>query len=118
MAAPIHPRDIFAKMKALFHFGSNIPGVRPQAEGAAPPFAPKGTKTGGGYPPPLIRKVAKDQTFSAGMICFFRLMMPGRTTMSPVTVQPNEASAIFLTRSFGTSSVASSFRMSMMNSST
>ena len=40
------------------------------------------------------------------MICFLRLIRPGITTVSPVTVTPNEASAICFTRSFGTSSVA------------
>ena len=52
------------------------------------------------------------------MICFLRLMMPGRTTVSPVTVAPKLFSATVFTRSFGTSSVASSFRMSTTNSST
>ena len=51
--------------------------------------------------------IARNYIFSAGMICFLRLMMPGRTTVSPETFAPNEASAMRLTRSFGTSSVAS-----------
>lgn len=117
----------------MFPKWSNIPGVRREKracsagtpderakpEGAAPPFAgPEGNEKGRRFPPAPEIRVAKDQTFSAGMICFLRDMMPGRTTVSPVTVQPNEASAIFFTRSFGTSSVASSFRMSMTKSST
>ncbi len=53
-----------------------------------------------------------------GMICFLRLMMPGRTTLSPETSAEKDFSATVLTRSFGTSSVASSLRMSTTKSST
>jgi hypothetical protein len=74
---------------------------------------------GRGCPRPCRKTVpCRDQTFSAGMICFLRDMMPGRTTVSPVTLQGNEASAIVLTKSLGTRRVASSFRMSTMNKST
>ena len=68
--------------------------------------------------PGPVLAIPADQSFSAGMICFLRLMMPGSTTLSPETVQGNEASAIRFTRSLGTSSVASSFRMSTTKSST
>ena len=52
------------------------------------------------------------------MICFLRLITPGRTTVSPVTVAPNDFSATDSTKSLGTSNVASSFRMSTTNSKT
>jgi hypothetical protein len=52
------------------------------------------------------------------MICFLRLMTPGRTTVSPDTCAPKLFSATVFTRSLGTSSVASSLRMSTTNSST
>ena len=56
-----------------------------------------------------------DHRVRTGMICFLRLITPGRTTVSPVTVTPKDFSASVLTRSFGTSSVASSFRISTTN---
>lgn len=71
---------------------------------------PAGGGTGRGSPP--------SQIFSAGMICFLRLTIPGRTTVSPATWQPKDASAIRFTKSFGTSSVASSFTMSTTKSMT
>ena len=45
-------------------------------------------------------------------------MMPGNTTVSPVTVAPKLFSATVLTKSFGTINVASSFRMSTTNNRT
>lgn len=58
------------------------------------------------------------QTLRFGMICFLRDMMPGSTTVSPAASAPKDLAATVLTRSFGTSRVASSFRMSTTNSST
>ncbi|MEN9410554.1 MAG: hypothetical protein RL216_2528, partial [Pseudomonadota bacterium] len=71
------------------------------------------------FPPgPCDFAFGVDQSFSAGMICFLRDMMPGRTTVSPVTFAPKEASASCFTRSLGTSSVASSLMMSTTKSRT
>lgn len=61
---------------------------------------------------------SSNQTFRFGMICFFRLMIPGRTTVSPATSASKLFLATVLTRSLGTSRVASSFRMSTTKSST
>ena len=52
------------------------------------------------------------------MICFFRLMTPGSTTVSPETVAPNDASATVLDSAFGIIMVASSFKMSTTKSRT
>ncbi len=52
------------------------------------------------------------QTFSAGMICFFRLTTPGRLTRSPSVVAPKLFSATCRTRSFGMNITASSARIS------
>ncbi len=62
--------------------------------------------------------IQSDQTLRFGMICFLRLITPGRTTLSPETSAPKLLAATDFTRSFGTSSVASSRRISTTNKST
>src|SRR6056297_1083070 len=58
------------------------------------------------------------QSVRFGMICFFLETTPGRTTVSPSTLVSKLFSARSFTSSFGTRSVASSFRMSMTKSTT
>ena len=113
-ACPVIPGSTRFVNISFLHLSENILGrVR---EGGKP------SRVGVGGSPPGARPLdgAERPTYSvsAGMICFLRLITPGSTTVSPVTTQPNEASAMRFTRSLGTSSVASSRRMSTTNSST
>src|SRR5690554_4158479 len=93
------------RVMAGFRRGQGQGGVRPfltppPPVGTAPlriarPLWRKvgGMKTGHDWRTPsgfllLVRFGGSDQRVRTGMICFLRLMTPGRTTVSPVTVTP------------------------------